>query len=227
MPKTPVPLPAPSPEDRRRARKRSRRETTREEILAAARAVVLSKGIAGATLEAVAQEAGMSKTALYYYFASKDALLFELVFGIISRLAQNTQDAVDLQADGPGALEALIATTLSTFEGRLDDFRLAYLQSQMGGPGTVKIDEEHLQQVRPLNTQTYAGTAERLAATGPNRAGVDPRLMAFLAQVSVIGILTMKGMVESIDDPLVYSDEQMINALTAIFATAAEPAERR
>ena len=45
--------------------------------------------------------------------------------------------------------------------------------------------------------------------------------MAFLAYLSALGMLTMKGMVESLDDPLIYTDEQMIEGFAKIFAAAA------
>lgn len=209
---------------RRSARIARKRDRTQQDILEAARTILLSKGVSGTTLEAVAHQAGMSKTAIYYYFPSKDAMLFELVYGIISRLAEDTHIAVNKQHSGAEALSALIRTTISSFGGRMDDFRLAYLQSQLSEPGSVMIDKAQLDRVRPLNNLAYAGTSEKIAASGPNRAGVEPRLMAFLAQVSALGVLTMKGMVESIDDPLVYSDQQLSEALSAIFAAAAGPA---
>lgn len=34
----------------------------------------------------------------------------------------------------------------------------------------------------------------------PGRAGVEPRLLAFLAYVATIGLLTIEGMVESLKD---------------------------
>jgi hypothetical protein len=47
--------------------------------------------------------------------------------------------------------------------------------------------------------------------------------MVFLANVAAVGILTMKGMVESLRDPLLYSDEQLIEGLARIFEAAATP----
>ena len=47
--------------------------------------------------------------------------------------------------------------------------------------------------------------------------------MAFLAYLAAVGLLTMKGMVESLDDPLLYSDEQLIEGFARIFEAAAEP----
>jgi AcrR family transcriptional regulator len=211
---------------KRRARRTSRHEHTREEILEAARKVVLKLGIGATTLEAVANEAGMSKTALYYYFPSKDALLFEVTFEISATLSQKIHDAVAKQPDGGGALRALIGTTVRTYGDRIDDFRLTFFFGQVAAPGTVRVKAEQLARIRPLNEIAFAETARKIAEGGTNKAGVDPRLMTFLAQMAAFGVLTMKGMVESLGDPLLYSDEQMIEALAAIFATAAEPADQ-
>ncbi len=45
--------------------------------------------------------------------------------------------------------------------------------------------------------------------------------MAFLAYLAAIGLLTMKGMVESVGDPLLYSDEQLIDGFARVFEAAA------
>jgi AcrR family transcriptional regulator len=208
----------------RLARRERRRERSREEILDAARNVLLREGVAATTLEAVAGEAGMSKTGLYYYFSSKDALLFELVHAAFEAQARAVQDAVEKTASGGEALGAIIRQTAGAFASRLDDFRLAFLFGQVAGPGAVRWSEEQFARIRPLNELCLAGAARRLKERRGKRQGgaeVEPRLMAFLAYLATIGLLTMKGMVESLDDPLKYSDEQMIEGLARIFAAAA------
>lgn len=45
--------------------------------------------------------------------------------------------------------------------------------------------------------------------------------MAFLAHLAAIGILTMKGMVESLDDPLLYTDAQLVEGFARILEAAA------
>jgi len=47
--------------------------------------------------------------------------------------------------------------------------------------------------------------------------------MAFLAYLAAIGMLTMKGMVESVGDPLLYSDDQLIEGFARVFEAAAAP----
>jgi len=52
---------------------------TREKIIAVAETLFARKGFAGAHLQAIAEEVGVQKTALYYYFPSK-AALYVMVF---------------------------------------------------------------------------------------------------------------------------------------------------
>ena len=47
--------------------------------------------------------------------------------------------------------------------------------------------------------------------------------MAFLSYLAAVGLLTMKGMVESLEDPLLYSDEQLVEGFARIFEAAASP----
>ena len=156
------------------------------------------------TLEAVAKEAGMSKTGLYYYYASKDALVFELVFGALEGQAQAVHDAVGKAKDGGEALRAIVRETVHAFAPRLDDFRLAFLFGQVAGTGAVHWNAEQFGRLRPLNDLCLAGAAAMLRKDGRKRAGrarVEPRLLAFLAYLAAVGLLTMKGMVERVRRP--------------------------
>lgn len=209
--------------DRRAARRERRRERTREEILDAAREIMLRDGVAAMTLEAVAREAGMSKTGLYYYFPSKDALVFELVYGVIERHAVAVDQAVGKAHDAPSALRAIIRGTVQSLAPRLDDFRLAFLQAQVAGHAQLRWTPEQLARLRPLNELCLGGAHGKLRHLAGQRLGrprIEPRLLAFLAYLSAIGILTMKGLVESVDDPLVFSDDQLVEGLARVFEAA-------
>ncbi len=213
-------MPETTTEDARKARQQRKRERSRDDILAAARAVLARDGIAAVTLEAVAREAGMSKTGLYYYFSSKEALVFELIFGALRLHAERVQAAVETTDTGPAALGAVIRHTVEAYSGQMDDFRLAFLLGQVSSSTYMQMSPDQLARIRPLNDMLLAGATRLLSeskATGP----VEPRLLSFLAFLSAIGLLTMKGLVESQGDPLLYSDDQLIEALTTIFARAA------
>ena len=210
---------------RKKPRKKSQ-EAVAPEIPARVARRERRRGIAATTLDAVAQEVGLTKAALYYYYPSKDALLFEIMFETVERLARSLHDGVAKADNGGGALRAILRETVATFSSRLDDFRLAFLHPQVVGPGGIRIGAEQFARIRPLNDLSYKGAAKMLSDDwkgGRGRAGVDPRLMVFLANVSALGILTMKGFVESLGDPLLYSDEQLIDGVARIFEAAAAP----
>jgi AcrR family transcriptional regulator len=219
-----TPDPATTPDDaKRRARRERKRERSREEILEAARKVLLRKGFTATTLETVAREVGVTKPALYYYFPSKDALLFELMFESLERHAKAVEGAVAKTGDGAQALRALIRESVELFAPHMDDFRLAYLYGQVASQGSLHFNAEQFARIRPLNELWFAGTTERLEKESGVQAGgkpVEPRLMAFLAYLAAIGLLTMKGMVESVNDPLIYSDDQLIDGFGNIFEAA-------
>ena len=59
--------------------KKKRDETTEGKIFAAARKVFIVQGMAGARMQDIANEAGMNKALLHYYFRDKEQL-FEMVF---------------------------------------------------------------------------------------------------------------------------------------------------
>jgi AcrR family transcriptional regulator len=214
----------------REARLARRRDQSRSEILSAARRVLLSSGAAAMTLEAVATEAGMSKTGLYYYFRSKEALVFELVYGVLERQSRAVHDAVEQTTEGGAALGAVIGATVEGFAPRLDDFRLAFLFGQAAGSGGLSWDAAQLERIRPLNELLLSGATALLSSEQqrrPAKADVEPRLMAFLAYLSALGLLTMKGMVEPLGDPLLYSDEKLVAGFARVFEAAAAPAGER
>lgn len=208
------------------ARRERRRERSREELVQAARRVLLRDGIAATTLDAVAKEVGLTKAALYYYYPSKDALLFEVIFTTVQAQSQAVHHAVAQTTSGGAALRAIIAETVRCYAGNLDDFRLAYLHGQVAAPGSLHLAAQQFARLRPLNDLAFGEATRKLAADcsrARGRAEVEPRLMAFLANLAALGILTMKGAVESVNDPLLYSDDQLIEGLARIFEAAAAP----
>jgi AcrR family transcriptional regulator len=60
-------------------RKEQQRQDTAEKILSAARELLISQGIAGLTMRNLATKVGYSPTAIYSYFADKDAVLRALM----------------------------------------------------------------------------------------------------------------------------------------------------
>ncbi len=64
-----------------------RRKVLMLEVLNKAEALFASRGFAATSLQDIATEIGLSRTSMYYYFPSKEALLGELVRGVAERTA--------------------------------------------------------------------------------------------------------------------------------------------
>jgi AcrR family transcriptional regulator len=74
-----------------------RREETREQVLAAAARVFARRGFHGTSLEAIAEEAGFSRGAVYYNYADKEELFLEL---LDRRCAERAEDLRQVFAEG-------------------------------------------------------------------------------------------------------------------------------
>ena len=64
-----------------------------ERILDAAEELICTRGIAGFTLDGVAQAAGVSKGGLLYHFRSKDSLISGMQRRMVSRMAEALREA--------------------------------------------------------------------------------------------------------------------------------------
>jgi AcrR family transcriptional regulator len=88
---------------RKRKTQAERREETREHVLAAAARVFARRGFHATSLEAIAEEAGYSRGAVYYNFADKEELFLEL---LDRRCAERAQDLRAVFADVGDDVEA-------------------------------------------------------------------------------------------------------------------------
>ena len=72
---------------------------TRQRLLEAAEKVTLREGVSKMTLDAVCEEAGMSKGGLFYHFSGKD----DLISGMVSRLVERFERDIEANLAGEGA----------------------------------------------------------------------------------------------------------------------------
>ncbi|MBG6240011.1 AcrR family transcriptional regulator [Mycetocola sp. CAN_C7] len=87
-----------------------RPDSARDRILVAYEDLLIESGERGATLEAVAARAGVSKGGLLYHFGSKDAL----TEGLIDRLlALTEEDVVLMQAAPAGVVDYMVRTSVN------------------------------------------------------------------------------------------------------------------
>lgn len=133
----------------------------RAQLLAAAKPLFADRGVRGVRLEDIGRGAGVSGPAVYRHFASKEAVLAELLLSISERLRAGGEEIVAAAASPQAAVEDLI------------DFHVDFALSE---PELIRIqdrdldalsdDERH--SVRRLQ-RTYASTwATALRALRPD-----------------------------------------------------------
>ena len=208
---------------KREARVQRRRDQTRTEILDTARELILRSGLAAFTLADVATELGLTKPALYYYFDNKEALLLDVLLRDWVEAAHEVRTAVEETETGADAVEQLMRTVFHHFRDRLELFVL-FFKMGPGGDFEGMIGPEQASRFHPVNEVLYGGVVARLLAA--QRAGEfpkerHPRRFAFTAHMAVLGLLNMKAIAASADDPLIHGDDDLIDDLCATFRSAA------
>src|SRR3954467_632618 len=80
----------------------------RAEILAAAERVFVNHGYAGSTVRRIAEEVGVSPTALYMHFTDKHSMLMELGAGALDRMIAGAGAIVDGAGDPRAKIKAVL-----------------------------------------------------------------------------------------------------------------------
>jgi AcrR family transcriptional regulator len=89
---------------------------TREKILAAALEVFSSRGFHGATVDEVAERAGLGKGTVYRHFSSKRELFSELIRSKVAELEEAVTGAIDPRADVLGTIETYLRIYFAFFD---------------------------------------------------------------------------------------------------------------
>ncbi len=107
----------------------------REEIAAALARLIVRVGVEGASVRAVAAEAGWSMGAVRYYFATQEELLRFAVTLQLQRLPERLRNVHDTVPAGRDRAQAVVAELLP-----LDDDRLAEARVWLAALGRSRID---------------------------------------------------------------------------------------
>lgn len=87
-------------------KKVERGRSTREQLVAIATRLFAARGYEGASIEAVLQESGLSRGALYHHFVSKEALFDAVLEHVEAGIAEETLTASRAHTDPVEALRA-------------------------------------------------------------------------------------------------------------------------
>ncbi|MES2860540.1 MAG: TetR/AcrR family transcriptional regulator [Pseudomonadota bacterium] len=118
---------SPSPASRSLRKPKGEGHARRAEILAAAERIFVEVGYEGATIRKIADEVGLSSTALYMHFTEKSEILHEICQGAFARL--QTANATVIEAAGPPEvrLRRLLEAYVDFGFANPNAYRLIYL----------------------------------------------------------------------------------------------------
>ena len=90
----------------------------------AAMRVIARKGIAGATMQDIAEEAGVAKGTIYLYFKDRDELVDTTFENAINQLHERIDSSMEVHATFEGKFRAALKTLLAFFRDNREFFRL-------------------------------------------------------------------------------------------------------
>ncbi|RLA35118.1 MAG: hypothetical protein DRR11_00915 [Gammaproteobacteria bacterium] len=206
----------------RSVRVERKHEQARQEILATAQTLLLQGGADAVTLASVAGDLGMTKQALYHYFPSKEALARSLVAALVDNEIEALVVAIKEVDSGKKSLGTLIRAFYDHYRGRLDAFRFVYCQSQLYRGTGAGLDQDTIRkEINPSTRHLFDVLEAQIADSSANKAQRKRmRKLAFTAWVSALGLVTMLGVADAVDDPLVHSDEDLLDTMSSVFDEA-------
>jgi AcrR family transcriptional regulator len=89
-----------------------------ELLLESAQRLFMLQGYPNVSMQAIAEEAGMTKGAPYYHFESKEELFYQVSLRVMEQLRQMIAESLD----GEGDLEERVAASIVTLIGISGDF---------------------------------------------------------------------------------------------------------
>ena len=153
--------------------KSSRRELLQESILEAASTLFIQRGFQGTSMADIAEAMGVTRTAIYYYFRNKEAILRELtteITGMAGKQAAQVDDATDPME----ALRQLVLQHARLILGHPLQFRVVERNEENLSPALRKDAEAS----RRLVLSRFQAVIEAGMQAGQFRM-VDPKIAAF------------------------------------------------
>lgn len=174
----------------RRARTQEQRESRREQILAATRALLQDRRVAQASLNEIARRTGLAKSNVLRYFGSREAILLELAQRDYAAWVDEVAGAVEADA-GTGDPVAELSAALATI------VRRPLLCELLGCSTGILEHNVGVEEIIGYKTAMY-GHINRLGAVIDSRLGPVPQR---LHSALVVGLHAMVSELWAIAHP--------------------------
>ncbi|MGC0367555.1 AcrR family transcriptional regulator [Rhodococcus sp. 27YEA15] len=156
----------------------------RKAILDAAGPVLQRHGLAGTTINLIAQEAGVDRATIYYYFKDKHAIFHEAIRGGLLEMVSALEEVADSGIDPEERLRRSIHVVMHAYEKHYPQLYLFF----RGGPTPEIIDNELYDEI-VASGRRYEDLVEETVragiAAGVIQVSLPPKVFAKL----VVGML--------------------------------------
>ncbi len=135
----------------------------RAEILEAAERIFVADGYEGATIRKIADEVGVSSTALYMHFRDKDEILHEICLAAMQALLQQNSEIAARPCDAVTRLRLMLEAYVRMGVDHPNAYRLAFCSPPRGGDSPMR------QATAEIGQQCYArysGVIQEIADAG-------------------------------------------------------------
>lgn len=184
---------------------------TNKKILNAAQDLLSKGGANAVSFDKVAAELGITKQAVLYWFPSKSALLAAMFIDWLDTEAQAAEKAVKSAKTANEAISAFVTEIVSFHAENFDRFRMMYLAPQTLKVGSqVSRKDGAIGEINQVTSKLYGCLAEKLDANA-----IEARQTAFIVHSSVLGLVMMLALADSISDPLAHSQSDLVAALVS------------
>jgi AcrR family transcriptional regulator len=198
-------------EKARQGRARAVQELKRGLILDAARKVFEVEGLDGASLRAIAAEAGYTPAALYFHFDSKEAIYAEVLQASLASLKEAVGRAVERSKEATGRLRVAAMAFFQFYEENPRDLDLGFYLFRGGmkpkGLGRERNDALNAGLAAALGPITDAALALNATRVEANLLTVDTfahaaglLLLAHTGRIRMFGASASELMARYIDD---------------------------
>jgi len=163
-----------------------------QSIQDAALRVIARKGLTGASMQEIAEEAGIAKGTIYLYFDNQQDLLERTVDGALSKLHERLEQALAATGKFRQRLRNLIQTQVDFFDAHHDLFRLysAMKYPEGADPQAARCSRSQRPQYQ-IFQQKLIGFLHQAIEDGDVRE-LDPERLALFMEEGVIAVIMQR-----------------------------------
>jgi len=162
--------------------------------------VIARKGMSAATMQDIAEEAGVAKGTIYLYFRDRDELVEKTFETAIGELHQRVDAALALTVPFEEKLRGVISAQIGFFRENAEFFRL-YMSLRMpeGNPAQQRRQKRHCQPQYMARVKAFADVLNQAMESGEVRKSDPYRLALFLIEGSTA--ITLERLSEDAPPP--------------------------